>query len=243
MAGNSRPTGDGETTGPTDVIRPVDTVYEGRRSHRPWLVAVVSAAAVAGMLVGGLTLANRAPAGASPLPAVAAAAALSATEPQSPTTAAAIVYRLQQLLPAGQTSGFAGSPMLGQIYLDQGHGPGMVRLSIATGVHPRSNCTPSSGTQISCEHLSDGSQAVVVRNPRNCVQSLSVDVIHPNGVAVQASVASCLAWNGTTNPAGRPALTQDEAIRIADDPSWGPTMSSALVAAAAQKFPNLPPVS
>ncbi|HYS41577.1 MAG TPA: hypothetical protein VEO01_38665, partial [Pseudonocardiaceae bacterium] len=51
--------------------------------------------------------------------------------PQSPVTSAAVVYRLKQILPPGTTSAYgqAGNgTVFGQIALDRGHGPNMLRL-------------------------------------------------------------------------------------------------------------------
>ena len=239
-------------TDPTPVVGPVDTVRE-RRSRRPWLVVAGSAVAVAAALAGGLVLVNRAegPAYVSTLAASTASVtspptsvATSSAAPSSsaadgvPATPATIVYRLQQLLPAGRTSGFArvsDGSLFAQLYLDQGHGPGMLRMSIF-----RSSRGPNCLAGQSCQRLPNGDIVDISRLPANCIQSLIVEVYRPNGFGVQLNVSTCLQWNGSTNPAGGPALTQDQAVTIAEDPSWGLTMSSALVTAAQQKFPNLP---
>jgi hypothetical protein len=249
MATNSRPTGDGETTGPA-VIGPVETVHASHKASRPWLVVGISAVAVAASMIGALVLVDH-PSGSThePSMSLAAASASHATGKsgaQSPTTPAAIVYRLQQLMPAGRTSGYAHTPgeqLFGQIYLDQGKGPGMVRLHIDPHAATASSKAACADSRSDCRQLPDGSAVSVVRIPDNCIQSLSVAVIHPNGMAVQIDVSSCLAWNGRTNPAGTLALTEAQAIKIADDAGWGTTMDSAFVAQAAEKFPNLADVS
>ena len=227
--------------------------------RRPWFLAGACAVVVIAGLAGGLAVgANHQPHSAPKLAAASAptwasvsmgpsaVAAVPRTAAQSPVTPAAVVYRLQQLLPAGPTSGFAGSDqdaVSGQIYLDQGQGPGMVRLEVTTRSADGPDCATSDGIVVTCEHLPDGDTAVVQHMPSNCVQSLTVAVDHPGGAHVLLSVATCLAWNGTTNPPSAPALTQDQAVRIADDPGWGLTMNAALVAAAQQKFPQLPALS
>src|SRR5262245_31158129 len=100
---------------------PVETVPAEHGPRRRWLVVVVSAVAVAAALVGGLTLVNR-PANNQPVlaaaaaPAKAKAPAKAAVKSLSPTTDAAIVYRMQQLLPAGKTSGYAASVDPNQLF-------------------------------------------------------------------------------------------------------------------------------
>jgi hypothetical protein len=120
----------------------------------------------------------------------------------------------------------------------------MVRLEVAPQtVGDVPDCTSTADDRVVCERLPDGALAVVDYNVGNCIQSMVVSIDHPNGSMVQLSVGTCLAWNGTANPPGGPALTQDQAVKIADDPSWGLTMSAALVAAAQRKFPHLQKVS
>lgn len=244
-------------------------------SQRQWLTIGVTTVAVAGALVGALALSHHgtgtgATAAGSPQhvlkPVVAAATtttttAAAATEPagggviaqppgpKSPATAATVVYRLTQLLPAGRTSGDAAASdgsVFGQIYLDRGHGPGMLRLDVyrTPAGEPRT-CHPSNSGDLStqCVTLPNGGRADITRIADNCIQSLVVDVDHGDGTGVQLNVGTCLAWNGRTNPPGPEALTEDEAIRIAADPSWGVTMDSSLVAAGASAFPHLPTFS
>jgi hypothetical protein len=229
----------------------VTAVEARRRARRPWLLAGGCGAVVVASLAGGLAMgANHAP---SPPrhPKLAAATptwapVTTGPMPNSPVTPAAVIYRLQQLLPSGGTSGFAGGDVdgsvTGQLYFDQGQGPGMVRVAVTPSSGGDDCTSPSSDAQTTCEHLADGNEAAVERISDNCIQSLVVTVDHRDGAAVQLSVASCLAWNGTTNPPGGPALTPAQAVQIADDPSWGLTMSSGLVATAGQQFPDLPPL-
>ncbi|HEY3751037.1 MAG TPA: hypothetical protein VGL80_17755 [Pseudonocardiaceae bacterium] len=212
------------------------------KQRRQWLTVGVAAVAVAGALVGGLALTNHAPAQATAKPVSIAVAAQQAAKPKAkqaagptlPATAAAIVYRLTQLLPAGTTSGYgraSDGSLFGQIDLDRGHGSGMLRLNI-------SNRIDSAKTA-----QSDRPTVTVTRIPGNCIQSLVVNVVRSDGVDVQLNVATCLAWNGHANPPGPAPLTEQEAIKIATDPSWGTRMDAGLVTAAAQRFPNLPTFS
>jgi hypothetical protein len=246
----------------TPVTGPVELVHDsGRSRHRQRLTVAVSAVAVAGALVGGLILANHAPSAAQPSASgalvaakapVTAATVKSAVIPQSagpktPATPAAIVYRLQQLLPAGRTSAFGRSSdgsLFGQLSLDKGHGPSMMRMNIGTGgpLTP-AGCTSGHDYTVTCSTLPSGAKVQVTKISDNCIQSLVVDVDHGNGVVVQLDVATCGAWNGTTNPPCDPALTETQAIAIAADPSWGLKMASALVTAAHQRFAHLPTFS
>jgi hypothetical protein len=165
--------------------------------------------------------------------------------PKSRATAATIDYRLQQILPAGRTSGFAHAtddPVFAQINLDQGHGPSMMRMSLTPGGSPGSNwCKPkkADGLTDDCVTLPNGTIASITRNPGNCIEAMTVDVDHGNGTNVMLMVATCGAWNGKENPPCAPALTEAQAIKVAADPSWGLAMDSALVAAAQRKFPHL----
>jgi hypothetical protein len=260
---------------PMSAIGPVELVHNsGRSRRRQRLTVTISAVAVAGALVGGLVLANHAPSAAQPGTAnalVAAAAKAPATTtvkapatqaratpvrsvvipqpagPKSTATPAAIVYRLQQLLPAGRTSGFGRSSdgaLFGQISLDKGHGPSMMRMNIGTGgpLTPE-GCKSGSDFTVTCLILPSGAAVQVTRISDNCIQSLVVAVDHGNGVVVQLDVATCGQWNGKTNPPCDLALTQAQAIAIAADPSWGLQMDSALVTAAHQRFGHLPTFS
>lgn len=253
---------------PISAIGPVELVQEHGRSRRgrQRLTVTISAVAVAGALVGGLILANHSPSSASP-GLVAAAAAPSVKPPaapikattaksvvipqpagaKSPATPAAIIYRLQQLLPAGRTSDFgkaSDGSLFGQISLDTGHGPAMMRLSIGTGGPLTLDaCQSGSDFTVTCSTLPNGAKVAVTKISDNCIQSLVADVDHGNGVTVQLNVATCGAWNGTTNPPSGLALTESQAIAIAADPSWGLKMDSALVTAAQHKFGHLPTFS
>jgi hypothetical protein len=257
---------------PISAVGPVELVQDRGRSRRgrQRLTVTISAVAVVGALVGGLILANHspsskspglvaaaAPSGKAPLvkaPAAPAKAptARSAVIPQpagakSAATPAAIIYRLQQLLPAGKTSGFgkaSDGSLFGQISLDTGHGPAMMRLDIGTGGPLTANsCKSAPHLTATCSTLPNGAKVVVTKISDNCIQSLVADVDHGNGVTVQLNVATCGAWNGTTNPPSELALTESQAIAIAADPSWGLKMDSALVTAAQHRFAHLPTFS
>ncbi len=150
---------------------------------------------------------------------------------QKKATSGAMLHLLTELLPPGRTSHFAVSEaddLHVQSYLDRGAGPGMIRVSLGR--------LPADG-----DRLPRGTTATVTITPipDNCVQDTVVVSRWPDGTAVQIDVASCLAWNGESNPPARPALTPDEAAKIAADPRWGLTMDAALVDAGAQAFGGL----
>ena len=144
-------------------------------------------------------------------------------------TSAAMLHLLTQLLPPGRTThlGVAAQDDLQvQLYLDDGSGPGMVRVGVE-------NAGPIAGEPTRAETVS-----VTIRHmPDNCLQGTVVDAAWPDGTLVRVDVASCLDQAG---PPTLPALTVDQAVRVAADPRWGVTMDAALVAEGAKQFPTLP---
>jgi hypothetical protein len=79
----------------------------------------------------------------------------------------------------------------------------------------------------------------ITHMPDNCLQSMVVDAAWPDGTLVRVQVPTCL--DGPLRPQTPPALTVDEAVRVAADPRWGVTMDAALVSVGAREFPD-PPV-
>jgi len=154
---------------------------------------------------------------------------------QMKATSAAMLRLLATLLPAGRTSHYAVAAddhLHVQLYLDDGAGPGMVRVSVsrppaATGRPPTRGATAT----VTVTHI-----------PENCVQDTVVDAAWPDGTVVQVDVATCLAWDGVRNPPARRALTEAQAVRIAADPRWGVTMDRQLIVLGAQQFPGRLPV-
>ncbi|RSM71770.1 hypothetical protein DMB66_06985 [Actinoplanes sp. ATCC 53533] len=135
---------------------------------------------------------------------------------------------LEGLLPAGRTSAPAKTgprDLHVQLYLDRGKGPGMIRVSVSgeTRTGPRT-----------------GTPAVTVDSlPDNCIQSTVARARWPDGLTVQADLATCLAWDGRRNPPAPRALSTDEARAIVADPRWGTTMDAGLVRAGADRFPHV----
>jgi hypothetical protein len=73
--------------------------------------------------------------------------------PKSPVTDAAVVEQLARLVPPGRTSGYAGGPKeanryaFGQLYLDSGKGPGMIRAFVYKGGLSDAACSTSPQNQ------------------------------------------------------------------------------------------------
>lgn len=161
--------------------------------------------------------------------------------PMTPATPAALAYRLEELLPSGQPSGIirlAGGRLEVQLTFDRGQGPGLVSLAVVPNSWAVA-CSPGGDPLVRCYLGPQGAHVSVSQNPGNCVDTTTVVVDHGNGVTVQITLATCLAWNGSSNPRTREALSLDEAISIAADPTWGLRMGSSLVAIGNELHPAL----
>jgi hypothetical protein len=144
-------------------------------------------------------------------------------------TSAAMLHLLTQLLPPGRTTHLGVAPeddLQVQLYLDDGAGPGIVRVGV--GKNGPIGAEPPGGATV---------RVTISHMPDNCLQGTVVDAAWPDGTLVQVDVASCLDPAG---PPTTPALTDEQAVRVATDPRWGVTMDAALVAAGAKQFPTLP---
>jgi len=163
--------------------------------------------------------------------------------PKAPTTSAAVLAELLKLLPAGATSNYAFYGGGAQTYLDGPSGVGMIRIFLSRGSLNPDACTsavPSDMTR-TCSTLPSGATVLTTRISDNCVEPLAIDVDHGNGTVVQINVATCLAWNGSSNPPAPMAITAAQAEAIAANPAWGATqMDAALVHAAATQFAGVP---
>jgi hypothetical protein len=162
---------------------------------------------------------------------------------KAPTTSAAILDELLKLLPPGATSNYAFSPDSAQTYLDGRSGLGMIRIFLFRGSLNPDACTsavPSDMTR-ACSTLPSRATVLTTRISDNCVEPLAIDVDHGGGTVVQIDVATCLAWNGSSNPPAHMAITAAQAEQIAANPAWGAlTMDAALVRASASRFPGTP---
>ncbi|MGD0554286.1 MAG: hypothetical protein ABSA93_04815 [Streptosporangiaceae bacterium] len=163
--------------------------------------------------------------------------------PKAPTSSAAVLDELLKLLPPGATSNYAFYDLGAQTYLKGASGLGMIRLILFKGSLNPDACTsavPSDMTR-TCSTLPSGATVLTTRISDNCIEPLVIDVDHGDGTVVEIDVATCLAWNGQTNPPTQLAITAAQALRIAANPVWGSSqMDAALVRAAASRFADLP---
>jgi hypothetical protein len=162
--------------------------------------------------------------------------------PKAPTSNAAILDELLRLLPPGATSNYAFYGLGAQTYLDGASGLGMIRIFLSKGSLNPDACTsavPSDMTR-TCSTLPSGATVLTTRISDNCVEPLAIDVDHGDGTVVQVDVATCLAWNGTSNPPAHMAITAAQAVQIAANPVWGAgQMDAALVSDAASRFAGI----
>jgi hypothetical protein len=164
--------------------------------------------------------------------------------PKAPTSSAAILDELLKLLPPGATSNYAYYDGLGaQTYLDGASGLGMIRLSLYKGsLNPDACATtvPADMTR-TCSTLPSGANVLTTKISDNCIEPLVIDVDHGDGTVVEIDVATCLVWNGHSNPPTPMAITAAQALQIAANPAWGTAqMDAALVRDAASRFADLP---
>lgn len=150
-------------------------------------------------------------------------------------TPAAMLHLLTTLVPTGRTSHYgvsADNDLHVQLYVDDGSGPAMVRVSVgqAPAVARRGTARGSTAT------------VTITRTPGDCVQDTVVEATWPDGTKVQVDVATCLAGDGVSNPPAPSALNEKQAIGIAADPRWGVTMDPTLVRLGARQFPGPLPV-
>ncbi|MGW3786494.1 hypothetical protein ACWD5Z_18070 [Micromonospora chokoriensis] len=148
------------------------------------------------------------------------------------TTPQAALELLTRLLPEGKTGGYAnlrssgagdGMPYI-QLHLDRGEGPGMLRLSI---YQDRLGDNPAPGT------------VELTEIPDNCVQNKMVTVYHRDGLQIDLMISTCLSWEGKGTSPAPPALSVEEAIAIAANPTWGTRLPADLVRSGAKRFASL----
>ena len=163
---------------------------------------------------------------------------------KAPTSSAAVLDELLKLLPPGATSNYAYFGGVGaQTYLHGASGLGMIRIFLYKGTLNPDACTgavPSDMTR-TCSKLPSGATVVTTKISDNCIEPLGVDVDHGDGTVVQIDVATCLAWNGHSNPPAPMAITAAQALQIAANPAWGAErMDAALVRDANRRFADIP---
>jgi hypothetical protein len=163
--------------------------------------------------------------------------------PKAATSSAAILDLLLKLLPAGATSNDAYFGLGAQTDLDGASGLGMIRVVLYSGSVNPDACTsavPSDMTR-TCGTLLSGARVLTTRISDNCVEPLMIDVDHGDDTVVEIDVATCLAWNGHSNPPTHMAITAAQALQIAANPAWGTRqMDAALVREAASRFVHVP---
>lgn len=266
-----------------------DAVREGRRARRTRRVWIgLGGAGVAALAVTALVVV---PGGGpkqavvplkAPVPVLAASSTSTVIKqpagPKSPVTDAAVIEQLARLVPAGKTSGYAGGPKedgryaFGQLYLDSGRGPGMIRVFVYKGGLSAKACSTKldpktvaakeralrAATSEEARKRVRAAFAAAMAQKRpgcrdlphggraivdlNTATGGEVTVDHGNGVVVDVFTPTWLAWNGRTNPPGRVTLTPEQALKIAAFPGWGAKMDSALVRKAASDYRSLPTV-
>jgi len=163
--------------------------------------------------------------------------------PKAPTSSAAILDELLKLLPPGATSDHAFFGFGAQTYSDGASGLGMIRVSLYGGSLNPDACATAvpSDVKQTCSTLPGGATVLTTRISDNCVEPLSIVVDHGDGTVVQVNVATCLAWNGSSNPSAHMAITAAQALQIAANPAWGAgRMNAALVHEAAIRYAHVP---
>jgi hypothetical protein len=150
---------------------------------------------------------------------------------QKKATPTAMLHLLTTLLPPGRTSHYAvarDDDLHVQLYYDAGYGPSMLRAQVArkdTGV------ARGSAAKLTVTHV-----------PDDCVQDTDVRATWPDGTTVQLDIATCLEFDGRTDPPAKAQLSEAEAALIVADNRWGVTMDAGLVDQAAAEFPTALPV-
>ncbi|HEX8348287.1 MAG TPA: hypothetical protein VF657_26700, partial [Actinoplanes sp.] len=212
---------------------------------RPAVAAVTAlaliAAAAALIIAGWPARTGTAPEAAGDSPAPASAGDRPVSDPRRvAATPEALLELLSRLFRPARLSSPARSAdglLRVQTHLDDGRGPGMIRLGVTVESTP-SPCRPGDPPDTICRTLPDGSLVSIVTAADNCERRIAV-AVHRGGIRVDLDVASCLEFDGATNPAGRLALTADLAVAVAADGRWGDSMDRELVAAGAKHFPGL----
>jgi hypothetical protein len=223
------------------------SMRRGKRMRRTRMSWAVGGTALAGLALGALIAGTT----ALPRPGLAGGPQAAAGGTSSSSVAAAatttvnatnqgMLELLSHLLPQGRRSEPAvptSGGLMVAMNLDRGQGVGMVRVRLVSGLMPvpSSNGCPKTWT---CRTLPDGNVVMILSLPDNCIQHQYVLVRRPDHVGVEVTSASCLSWNGRTNPPGKVVLSVDEAVAIGDNPQWGLQMSKDLVDAGQRDFPH-----
>jgi hypothetical protein len=144
-----------------------------------------------------------------------------AAGPPAKATPPAMLFLLTQLLPPGPTSRYAvapGAALHVGLDLDRGSGPAPLRVMMGDD-GPGGAARGGTAT------------VTVLHAPDDCTRDTVVGARWPDGTDVRVEVAAC------GHP---PALSVDEAIRLAADPRWGLSMDVDLVKQGTARFGELP---
>ncbi|MEV4705179.1 hypothetical protein [Actinoplanes sp. NPDC049316] len=202
-------------------------VRDGRRIRRRRRFAGAGAGtALAAVVAVAVALGGPSAPAPGPDAGIVAASPSATLDTRIPATPEAMLVLLRALVPPGKTADFAkagGKDLQVQMSLDRGHGPALIRVSVAG--YPS---VPGTGKpKVTVQEMFD-----------TCTQSLVVRADWPGGLTVQADLSTCRPSRGGST-ATPPALTDEEATAVVSDPRWGAGMDPSLVRAGEQDFPHL----
>jgi hypothetical protein len=150
-----------------------------------------------------------------------------------------VIDRLKSVGVTGDAEGAVADDgsLFVQVTVTGPRGPGMFRLQAAQGLEvPTGTSSPDQTRTV----LDDGSVVVTGGIADNCIQHQYVTAYRPDGTSVYVGNASCLAWNGTTNPPATPLLTLEQAIALAVDPAVATTIAADVEAAGEATLAHVP---
>ena len=163
--------------------------------------------------------------------------------PKAPTDSAAVLDELLKFCRRGSRAITPTTVSVRRPILDGASGLGMIRLSLFKGSLNPDACTTAVPSDMTgtCSTLPSGANVLTTRISDNCIEPLVIDVDHGDGTVAEIDVATCLVWNGHSNPPTHMAITAAQALQIAANPAWGAVqMDAALVHEAASRFADLP---
>lgn len=102
------------------------------------------------------------------------------------------------------------------------------------------DCLPlGTPNRITCQHFPDGGYVIHSEDHAGCVNTADITVVHPDGTAVQAFLASCLTDAANQVTPGTQTLSVAQADAIFRDPRFDFTMPADVVTRGAQNMRNL----
>jgi hypothetical protein len=139
-------------------------------------------------------------------------------------------------------------PLHVELYLTTPAATGMVRVSLQQAEATPAVClgqlkfkapTPTCTTDASGDYVVTYDNA----SEGDCIDTQSVDVIHPDGSEVSFDLSTCLAWDGNQNAPSPQIITATQAAAFGADPRWQLSMSPELVAAGGAHLSSPPAVA